>query len=121
MPGKMLSSETLLTVFYESGESKIIRERFDSRLLARTLTFYREILTTLLKKQQKYNRQLDIPGWLTVAWIIFISKNKELHVAKTSRPITCLNVMYKLYTGCRNMFLQNHCQTNGVITEEYTV
>ena len=34
------------------------------------------------------------------------------------RPIACLNIVYKLYTSCLNIFLQNHCEVNEIITSE---
>lgn len=60
----------------------------------------------------------DIPDWLTVARPTLISKNKESHVVKNYRPTECPNIMYKIYTGCQSMFLQDHCQTNCVILVE---
>ena len=33
-------------------------------------------------------------------------------------PIACLNIVNKLYTSCVNIFLQNHCEVNEIITSE---
>ena len=37
---------------------------------------------------------------------------------KNYRPIACLNIMYKIYTSCLNIFLQEHCIRNNTITLE---
>ena len=39
-------------------------------------------------------------------------------IVKNYRPIACLNIIYKLYTSCLNMFLCEHCKMNGIITPE---
>ena len=37
---------------------------------------------------------------------------------KNYRPIACLNTMYKIYTGILNVFIEDHCSTNDIITLE---
>ena len=39
-------------------------------------------------------------------------------MAKNYRPITCQNIMYKIYTGCMNVHLQDHCENNSIITDQ---
>ena len=46
--------------------------------------------------------------WFSTAHTILIPKNKVNDIAKNYRPITCLNIMYKLYTSCLNSFLTDH-------------
>lgn len=51
--------------------------------------------------------ELYTPDLLMVARTVLIPQNKEPHVVKTYRPIACLNVMYKLYTGNLDMYFQD--------------
>ena len=39
-------------------------------------------------------------------------------MAKNYRPITCQNIMHKIYTGCMNVHLQDHCENNSIITDQ---
>ena len=32
--------------------------------------------------------------------------------------MACQNLRFKLYTGCIDTFLQNHCEINNIITSE---
>lgn len=41
-----------------------------------------------------------IPVWFAEGRIILISKSSDSFVLKDFRPITCLNVLYKLWTAC---------------------
>ena len=43
---------------------------------------------------------------------------KILTLQKNYRPISCLNLTYKLYTRCLNNFLEHLCRTNSIITTE---
>ena len=47
-----------------------------------------------------------------------ITESQDKKNAKNYRPIACLNIVYKLYTSCLNIFLQNHCEVNEIITSE---
>ena len=38
--------------------------------------------------------------------------------AKSYRPIVCLNLTYKIHTGCLNIFFTDHCSQNNIITLE---
>ena len=64
---------------------------------------------------------LDLPNWLTLAQTTLSPKSQDTKNAKNYRPIACLNFVYKLYTSCLNIFLQNHCQVNEIITSEQAV
>ena len=80
------------------------------------LSFYRNHLITLYAKSM--NGNIEIPKWLTTATTILLPKHIETQRAKNYRPIACQNIMYKMYTGCLNMFLQDHCETNKIIATE---
>ena len=49
---------------------------------------------------------------------ILLPKNDQTNWAKTYRPIALHNIMLKLYTGCINQFLQDHCKHSNIITAE---
>ena len=61
---------------------------------------------------------LNLPNWLTLARKTLLRKSQDTKSAKNYRPIACLNIVYKLYTSCLNIFLQNHCEVNEIITSE---
>ncbi|GAB1605922.1 hypothetical protein Ahia01_000874600 [Argonauta hians] len=82
----------------------------------KNLVFYRKTLLTLYTRS--FEGELEIPKWLSTATTLLIPKNKTTEEAKNYRPIACLNLMYKLYTGCLNYFLQDHCSNNEIITPE---
>ena len=42
-------------------------------------------------------------------------------MAKNYRPIACQNIMYKIYTGCINFHLQDHCENNFITTDQQDV
>ena len=61
---------------------------------------------------------LDIPQWMITSKTILLPKNTETDKPKNYRPIACLNIMYKLYTGILNQFIEDHCEENSIITVE---
>ena len=61
---------------------------------------------------------LNWPNWLTLVRMTLLPKSQDTKNAKNYRPIACLNIVYKLYTSCLNIFLQNHCEVNEIITSE---
>ena len=69
----------------------------------KNLQFHIPYLATL------YNSCLDgrnkVPDWLSEAKTRLIPKCHQTHLPNNYRPIALLNVMYKLYTGCLNCFL----------------
>ena len=73
-------------------------------------------MVTLL--QNTYDGEIDVPNWLSLAKTTLTPKNENTHIAKNYRPIACLNIMYKIYTSCLNIFLQEHCIRNNAITPE---
>ena len=70
--------------------------------------------------QETYEGMLNLPNWLTIARTTLLPKSQDAKNAKNYRPTACLNIVYKLYTSCLNIFLQNHCEVNEVITSEET-
>ena len=64
------------------------------------------------------NNTKRIPELLAQAETVLLPKNAETQVAKNCQPIACLNIIYKLYTSCLNMFLCDHCEMNNIITSE---
>ena len=80
------------------------------------LHFYRDRLTELY--QNTYEGNDTLPLWLTEAKTTLIAKNEQTENAKNYRPIACLNLTYKIYTSCLNIFLTDHCDLNNIITLE---
>ena len=80
------------------------------------LTFYRPDLANLF--QQTLQGDTKLPKWLSLALTSLLPKNNETHIPKNYRPIACLNIMYKLFTSCLNLFLTDHVQSNNIITPE---
>ena len=64
------------------------------------------------------NNEVDISTWFTRARTKLIVKNSNTHLAGNSRPIACQNIISKLYTSCINQFLQDHCNSNKIVTDE---
>ena len=55
---------------------------------------------------------------IVLAKTVLIPKNKNTKIAKTYRPTVCLNLMCKLYISCLNLFVQDHCGSNEIITDK---
>ena len=60
----------------------------------------------------------QLPTWLSPTKTKLIPKNDITNMAKNYRPIACQNIMYKIYTGCINVHLQDHCENNSAITDQ---
>jgi len=56
-----------------------------------------------------------IPSWFPKGKTILIPKATDTEQPKNFRPITCLNVLYKLWTGCVNEIVLRHCVVNNVL------
>ena len=80
------------------------------------LYFYRDKLTELY--QSTYSGEEHLPPWLLQARTKLFAKNEITDVAKSYRPIACLNLMYKIYTSFLNTFLSDHCYKNQIISPE---
>ena len=80
------------------------------------LTFYRHALIHLFA--QTFNgRQQQLLAWLNKARTHLIPKSEDTNIAKNYRPIACQNLIFKLYTGCINTFLQHHCESKIKMSE----
>ena len=82
------------------------------------LNFYRSDLTRLYNSTLVNDQVL--PTWLSTAKTTLLPKNTDTHIAKNYRPIALLNMMYKIYTSCINMFLKDHVLHKNIITNEQT-
>ena len=80
------------------------------------LSFYKKHLLKLFR--ETYKGMLNLPNQLILARTALLPKSQDTKNAKNYRPIACLNIVYKLYTSCLNIFLQNHCEVNEIITSE---
>ena len=68
--------------------------------------------------QKILSGEYDFPAEIVLAKTVLIPKNENTKIAKNYRPIACLNIMYKLYTSCLNLFIQDHCESNEIVTDE---
>ena len=64
-----------------------------------------------------WDRKTQLPAWL-IQLKILLAKNNNTKNAKNYRPIACLNISYKLFTGILNQFLEDHCLANNIISVE---
>ena len=62
--------------------------------------------------------EADIPSWLAITKTMLTPKNQDMHPPENYRPIALQNNMFKVYTSILNHFLQDHCETNNIITSE---
>ena len=85
-------------------------------MLVQETTIYKKHLLKLF--QETHEGILNLSNWLTLAQMTLITESQDKKNAKNYRPIACLNIVYKLYTSCLNIFLQNHCEVNEIITSE---
>ena len=83
-------------------------------MLVQETTIYKKHLLKLF--QETHEGILNLSNWLTLAQMTLITESQDKKNAKNYRPIACLNIVYKLYTSCLNIFLQNHCEVNEIIT-----
>ena len=60
----------------------------------------------------------DFPAEIVLGKTVLIPKHENTKTAKNYRPIACLNLTYKLYTSCLNLFIQDHCELNKIVTDE---
>ena len=65
-----------------------------------------------------YDGDLEMEAWLPLCKTILTPKNAETRNKKNYRPIACLNITYKLYTGMIYSFYEDHCSSNNIVTTE---
>ena len=70
------------------------------------------------RMSEVWDGKTELPSWLIQLKTTLLAKNSETKNAKNYRPIACLNITYKLYTGILNQFLEDHCVTNSIIAVE---
>ena len=84
--------------------------------MVKKLTFYRNDQAELYNNT--FTGLTALPTWMAKAKTTLLPKNDQTNWAKTYRPIALHNIMLKLYTGCINQFLQDHCKHSNIITAE---
>ena len=62
--------------------------------------------------------EYDFPAEVVLARTILIPKTENTKIAKNYFPIACLSLMYKLYTLCLTLFIQDHCERNEIATDK---
>ena len=80
------------------------------------LQFYRPYMVSLFQKI--LSGEYDFPAEVVLVKTVLILKNENTKIAKNYRPTACLNLMYKIYTSCLNLFIQDHCESNEIVTDE---
>ena len=62
--------------------------------------------------------EADIPSWLAITKTMLTTKNQDMHQPENYQLIALQNNMFKVYTLIMKSFLQDHCETNNIITPE---
>ena len=62
--------------------------------------------------------EADMPTWLAITKTMLTPKNQDMHQPENYQQIVLQNNMFKVYTSILNHFLQDHCETNNIITPE---
>lgn len=78
------------------------------------LESYIPFMTNLF--ESSFANEIEVPEWMAKARTVLTPKNKQTAIPKNYRPIACLNIMYKIFSGCLNVFLSDHCATNDIVT-----
>ena len=73
---------------------------------------YKEHLIHLLKSEA------EPPEWLLTSKTLLLPKHEITSQAKNYPPIALQNTMYKVYTALLADFIMDHCEKNGIVTEE---
>ena len=68
--------------------------------------------------QKILSGKYDFPAEIVLGKTVLIPKHENTETAKNYRPIVCLNLTYKLYTSSLNLFIQDHCELNKIVTNE---
>ena len=53
--------------------------------------------------------------WFLHGRMFLLPKCKDLSIPQNYRPITCLNIVYKLWTGCLSSLMFDHCEQYQLI------
>ena len=62
--------------------------------------------------------EIEPPEWLFTSMTLLLPKNQETAKPQNYRPIALQNAMYKVYTAIIADFIMEHCERNGIVTEE---
>ena len=111
-----INMETLKKVLSKSQNNKSPGRDMISGFWYKKLQFYLTQMMSLFQKT--LYREYDFPAGIVLAKTVLIPKNENTTIAKNYCLIACLNLMYELYTSCLNLFIQDHCEANGIVTEE---
>ena len=82
----------------------------------KNLNFYINDLVKLFNSI--LNNEVDIPTWFTRARTKLTVINSNTRLGKNYRPNACQNIISKLYTSYINQFLQDHCDSNKIVSDE---
>ena len=58
---------------------------------------------------------MPIPHWFPIGRTLLIPKSHDLSNPQNYRPITCLNIIYKLWTSCFTFLVSQHCEHHQLI------
>ena len=56
--------------------------------------------------------------WLALGRTALIPKTLMLNMVEEFRPITCLNTIYKIFTGLLGQYVKEHVMTNDIWDEQ---
>ena len=56
-----------------------------------------------------------LPKWFPVGSTLLIPKSSDLSNPKNYWPIPCLNIVYKMWTGCLTTLMLEHCECHRLI------
>ena len=81
------------------------------------LMFYKADLVHIFQDTLKGHKELP-SSWLIRARTQLLPKNENTHIAKNYHPITCQNLLFKLYASSINTFVKQHCEINNFVNTE---
>ena len=56
-----------------------------------------------------------LPVWFPVGRTLLLPKKSDVTNPQNFRPITCLNVVYKVWTSCLTSLMLHHCESHQLI------
>ena len=56
----------------------------------------------------------EIPTWLTQGRKVLLPKTEDISSERDYRPITCLNTVYKVFTGQNGSYMKGHADRNDI-------
>ena len=111
-----IDDEVFMKVLRRMPNNKAPGRDFIIAFWVKNLSSLHQHLRKLLS--EVWDGNIELPSWLVKLKTILLAKNDETKNSKNYRPIACLNVVYKLFTGILNQFLEDHCITNNIIAVE---